>query len=150
MEIDKNRKQIRIYISEDDNGLNLDWIDRYVMTHHLSGRGEVFEELYKEHQEQKRELEDQDRLAKMIANEVKESLTPIQTRLGYVDKNLQVLLQLLNSYILTNNIENRFAATTLTADPLRRAQEEVASILHANNTKLNERKSIEEGRVRNG
>lgn len=121
-----------IYLEDATPGkLNWAWIDQFQCNRNLRSRGEALEELFQEYMLIKAQLEKQNSLAKAIAAEIKPQLDPIRIRTGYVDKNVRVLLNLINSYIIISGMEDSIPVTDVVAESVRNTQQQVADQIHA-------------------
>lgn len=130
------RKLIRqrhyIYLDAVGNSkLTWEWVDNYCHDNNIQSRGEAFEKIFCEYQSLRKEVSDRTSLAKTIAKEIKPQLDPIRIRTGYVDKNIRVLLNLLNSYIIINGMEDSIPVTDVVAESVRNTQKQVSDQIHA-------------------
>lgn len=121
-----------VYLESDTPGkLSWSWIEKFQHDRGLKSRGEALEELFKEYAMLKVQAESQSSLAKAIAKEVKPQLDPIRIRTGYVDKNVRVLTNLLNSYLIISGMEDAIPVTDVMAESVTATQKQVADQIHA-------------------
>lgn len=126
------RRRHNIYLDAvGDSKLTWEWIDNFCHDNNIQSRGEALEQIFCEYQSLKKEVSEQTNLAKAIAREMKPQLDPIRIRTGYVDKNVRVLLNLINSYIIINGMEDSIPVTDVVAESVRNTQQQVADQIHA-------------------
>lgn len=126
------RKRNYVYLENaSDKGLSWQRIEKYMDQYNINSRGEAFERIFDEYEALKAANEGVNMLSKEIASELKPMLDPIRIRTGYVDKNVRVLLNLLNSYIIVNGMEDSLPVTDVVAESVRNTQKQVADQIHA-------------------
>ncbi|WP_125583108.1 hypothetical protein [Lacticaseibacillus suibinensis] len=127
------KKERHFVYLEDDSPRNLSWkwIETFQRAHNLASRGEALEKLFNEYVVLKKQNQSDNDLAKAIAREIKPQLDPIRIRTGYVDKNVRVLTNLLNSYLIISGMEDSIPVTDIVAESLRETQKQVADQIHA-------------------
>lgn len=121
-----------IYLeNESESGLSWQRLEQYMNDNGINSRGEALESIFNQYMDYKKQAADQETLAKEIAKEIKPQLDPIRIRTGYVDKNVRVLLNLVNAYILVNGLENDIPVTDIVTTPVRKTQTQVSDQIHA-------------------
>jgi hypothetical protein len=126
--------KVRKHIMLEDtskNGISWEWLRKYMNENDIATFGDGLQHLFAEYQSLKQQVSDRESLAKAIAKEIKPQLDPIRIRTGYVDKNVRVLLNLLNSYIIINGMEDSLPVTDVVAESVRNTQKQVADQIHA-------------------
>lgn len=114
-----------------ESGMSWEWLRRYMVENDAATFGEGLQHLFVEYQSLQKQLSDRESLAKAIAKEIKPQLDPIRIRTGYVDKNVRVLTNLLNSYLIISGMEDSIPVTDIVAESLRETQKQVADQIHA-------------------
>ena len=126
------RERHLIYLEDNaPETLSWKWIEAFKRDHDLASRGEALEELFREYVAFKRKVQQENILAKSIAKEIKPQLDPIRIRTGYVDKNVRVLTNLLNSYLIISGMEDAIPVTDVMAESVTATQRQVADQIHA-------------------
>lgn len=126
------RERHFVYLEVDaPDKLSWKWIEKFQRSHNLASRGEALEEIYTEYVALKKNHENGNTLAKAIAKEIKPQLDPIRIRTGYVDKNVRVLTNLLNSYLIISGMEDAIPVTDVMAESVTATQKQVADQIHA-------------------
>lgn len=126
--------KVRKHIMLEDtskNGISWEWLTEYMAENDVSTFGDGLQHLFAEYQSLKQQTSDRKNLAKAIAKEIKPQLDPIRIRTGYVDKNVRVLLNLVNSYIIINGMEDSLPVTDVVAESVQKTQQQVADQIHA-------------------
>lgn len=121
-----------IYLETDTPGkLSLPWVEQLQHDRGLKSQGEALEALFQDYTSLKAQAKSQSSLAKAIAKEIKPQLDPIRIRTGYVDKNVRVLTNLLNSYLIISGMEDSTPVTDVMAESVTATQKQVADQIHA-------------------
>lgn len=126
----KVRKHIMLEDTSETT-LSWEWLSGYMEANNVATIGEGLQRLFDEYQLLTQQVSNRENLAKAIAKEIKPQLDPIRIRTGYVDKNVRVLLNLLNSYIIVSGMEDSIPTTDIVAESVRQTQQQVADQIHA-------------------
>ena len=126
----KVRKHIMLEDTSKD-GLSWEWLADYMKGNGIRTLGDGLQHLFVEYRQLQRQVADQENLAKAIAKEVKPQLDPIRIRTGYVDKNVRVLTNLLNSYLIISGMEDAIPVTDVMAESITATQKQVADQIYA-------------------
>lgn len=121
------RKHIRL---SDDSVFGIHYLNKKMDEYQL-GSSETIQQIFREHDEYKKKLDDQTNVVEKTYDRLKKDLDVIRVRAGYADKNTRVLLELWNGYILTNNqagyITTDEFLTTPVKDATQKVENEIAS-----------------------
>ncbi|MDZ5760680.1 hypothetical protein RAK27_18725 [Carnobacterium maltaromaticum] len=89
---------------------------------------EVIEQIFKEHEGMKKEIEEQSELANKIYSRFKDDLVGIKLSVRNADKNVQILTEVCNGILFENDISHSLVNTSeMVTTPLKDARDFVES-----------------------
>lgn len=111
------RKTIR-FREKHETPFGIDYLEKAMDRFQTDQQSAAIELLFKEHAEMKRKLEDNKNLVDDIHGRFKTDLDVLRVRTGFSDKNIRILLELWNGFLIDNNQEKYLTTDDFTASPL--------------------------------
>lgn len=96
---------------------------------------ELLEALFKEHAMMKERLSSEERMAELVYQRIKTDLDVSRVRSGATEKNTLIILEILNTILMTNSIDEVFLTNEYMATPFRQSVQQVEAVLQSKRTR---------------
>lgn len=96
---------------------------------------EILEAIFKEHAMLKDRMESEERMAELVYQRIKTDLDVSRVRSGATEKNTLITLEILNTILMTNSIDEVFLTSDYMATPFRESVQQVEAVLQSKRTR---------------